>query len=301
MPKDLRLKIQRAVSGGPDMRKPQYPGGYEPPAAGLARARLVGYFELGTHEEEFENRKRDREKVDLVFELSGPNHAPRQLENGTLVPIRIAVQETLSLDERSNFFRLFGALNYAGKATHMAELLGDPFIVEVFHRPSVDGTKIYATLKGPAGYMVTGPDIHDARTGRDIHVEVAQPITDLRMFVWASADKEDWYSIHIPGEYEEKKDAEGKVISPARSKNVIQECIMSAKNWPDHPLAAVVQLGGDPDAPSPEELERQREEELKEWQDENWRRLKAAVDNAVGKRPKEPPKRRARVPKRPEN
>ncbi|CAJ2950661.1 Uncharacterised protein [Burkholderia pseudomallei] len=48
-------------------------------------ARFVGYFELGTHEEEFEGKKRDREKVDLVFELSGPNHEPIKAADGTLI------------------------------------------------------------------------------------------------------------------------------------------------------------------------------------------------------------------------
>jgi hypothetical protein len=47
------------------MRKPTHPSSYVPPATGIASARLVGYFELGAHEEEFEGKKRDREKVDL--------------------------------------------------------------------------------------------------------------------------------------------------------------------------------------------------------------------------------------------
>lgn len=274
-------------------------GGYTPPAAGLARARLVGYFELGTHKEEFEGKERDREKVDLVFELSGPNHEPRKLDDGTLVPIRITVQETLSFNEKANFFKLFGAMNYAGKATHMAELLGEPFVVEVFHRKSKDGKKVYANLKGPNGYNVKGTTVQDPISGKPVLIEVAPAITELRAFIWAIADKAMWDSIHIPGEYEERKDAEGKVISPARSKNVWQDRIKKAKNWDTHPLAAIVAAGGaEPDQPTPEELERQRDEELKEWQQGNVRRFKAAIDEALRQHSKEPPKTRTRTRKR---
>lgn len=252
---DLKAKIAEAAKTGPNMTEAQTGGDYTPPAAGLARARFVGYFEMGVHEEEFEGKKRDRAKVDLVFELSGPNHEPRKLDDGTLVPIRVTVQETLSFNEKANFFKLFAAMNYAGKATHMAELLGDAFVVEVFHRKSRDGKKVYANLKGDNGYNIKGTTVQDPLTGKPVILEVAPAVTELKAFIWAIADKEMWDSIHIAGEYPERKDGD-KVISPARSKNVIQEKIMRAKNWAAHPLAAVVAAGGAeaalPDAETPE-------------------------------------------------
>jgi hypothetical protein len=254
---DLKAKIAEAAKTGPNMNEAQAGGEYTPPAAGIARARLVGYFELGTHEEEFEGRKRDREKVDLIFELSGPNHEPRKLDDGTLVPIRVTVQETLSFNEKANFFKLFAAMNYAGKATHMAELLGEPFIVEVFHKKSKDGKKVYANLKGPNGYNVKGTTVQDPLSGKPIVIDVPAALTELKAFIWDIADKEMWDSIFIEGEWEEKKDAEGKVISPARSKNVIQEKIKQAKNWKAHPLASIVEAGGvTPNLPEAEQPER---------------------------------------------
>ena len=163
------MRIHNALKGAPDMRRAvSIDTGYTPPALGIARARLVGYFELGTHEEEYEGRTRDREKVDLVFELSGPNHEPRKLDDGTLVPHRITAQETLSLDAKSNFFKLFAAMNVSGRNTHMAHLLGEAFLVEVFHRKSADGKKVYATLKGPLGYNVRGTAIHDPISGKRV-------------------------------------------------------------------------------------------------------------------------------------
>jgi hypothetical protein len=241
MDKDFWVRMRRATQGGPDMRIPVLETGYTPPALGIARARFIGYLELGTHEEEYEGRTRDREKVDLVFELSGPNHEPRKLEDGTLIPHRITVQETLSLEPWSNFFRLFADMNRAhgNTRTHMAELLGRAFLVEVFHRKSKDGKKVYANLKGPNGYNVKGTTVQDPISGKTVVVAVLAPITEIKYFIWDAADLEMWDSIYIPGEWEARKNEKGEIISPARSKNVLQEKIRKAKNWASHPLAAV--------------------------------------------------------------
>lgn len=233
-----------AAKHGPDMRVAEVGGDVGPAAEGIARARLIGYFEMGVHEEEFEGKPRDREKVALEFELSGPNHEPRKLDDGTLIPTRITVFETLSRNEKAHFYKLFAAMNYAGKATHMAELLGEPFIVEVFHRKSKDGKRVFANLRGPNGYNVRGTTVQDPLTGKPMLVPVDPPITEIKAFIWNIADKAMWDSIHIPGVYEEKKDAQGNVTSPAKSKNRLQEKIMQAKNWAEHPLKAVVDAGG---------------------------------------------------------
>ncbi|KGS00933.1 hypothetical protein X946_3685 [Burkholderia sp. ABCPW 111] len=226
--------------------------GYIPPAEGLARARFVGYFELGTHEEEFEGKKIDREKVDLVFELSGPNHEPT-VQEGLVIPVRITARETLDMSYGASFYELFDAMDEAcgGGATHIAEMLGEPFIVEVFHRRSRDGKRVYANLRGPVGYNVKGTTVQDTLTGKPVVIEVAPAITDVKGFIWGIATAADWYGIHIPDEYPERRDADGVLIRSARSKNVIQEKIAAAKNWADHPLSKEVQLGPDPNEPIP--------------------------------------------------
>ena len=257
---NLADKIAQAAKTGPNMTQAQQGGGeeYTPPAEGLARARLVGYFELGKHEDEYQGQKKVRDKVDLVFELSGPNHPPRRLADGTLVPQRITVQETLSLSDKANFFKLFGQMNYAGKATHMAQLLGEPFLVEVFHRKSADGKKVYANLKGPNGYNVRGTSVQDPLSGKTVHIDVDPPLTEIKAFVWDLADKEMWDSIFIDGKYEARKDEKtGEIISPERSKNVIQERIMRALNWKESPVYAILAAGGaTPDIPDAETPER---------------------------------------------
>ncbi|AJX76269.1 hypothetical protein BG16_700 [Burkholderia pseudomallei MSHR2543] len=257
MSDDTAKRVKQAVEDGrlPNMRDPAIVG-YIPPAAGLARARFVGYFELGTHEEEFEGKKRDREKVDLVFELSGSNHEPT-VQGGQTIPVRITAQETLDMSYGSSFYQLFDAMDRAcgGGATHIAEMLGKPFIVEVFHRKSKDGKKTYANLRGPHGYNVKGATVQDPLTGKPGLVEVAPAITDVKAFIWSIAAPVDWYGIHIPGEYPETRDADGRLTVPARSKNVIQEKIAAAKNWATHPLS---ELGLGPGSQEPPPIHEQR-------------------------------------------
>ncbi|WGS40291.1 hypothetical protein LFL97_11070 [Burkholderia sp. JSH-S8] len=296
MGEDIPKRVRQAVQDGrlPNMREPRHLG-YVPPAGGLARARLVGYFELGTHEEEFEGKKRDREKVDLVFELSGPNHEPT-VRDGLAIPVRITVQETLSMEGRSYFTALFNAMNYAGRATHMAELLGAAFIVEVFHRKSRDGRRVYATLRGADGYRIAAPATPDEKSGVYAPVQVDPAITAFRVFAWDIADIDDWHSIYISGKYPELRDERtGELIRAARSKNVIQEKIMSAKNWKEHPLA-VVGPGGYPNPPTEDKM-RAEVEEMKQMELAHMRSLVswlAELNVKHGPAEKKPRKRRGK-------
>ena len=226
--------IAQAAKTGPNMTETKGGGDFTPPAAGLARARLVGYFETGKHKElNMQNKEVLRDKVDLVFELSGPNHPPRELPDGTKVPHRITVKETKSLNEKANFFKLFAAMNAAtgGTATHMVQMLGRAFLVEVFHKKSKDGKATFANLKGPNGYILRGTTVQDPITGAAVTVDVAPAITELKAFVWELASKPLWDSIYIPGEYEERKNDKGEVTQPAKSKNVLQERIKAAANF----------------------------------------------------------------------
>lgn len=296
MPKDLRLKIQRASGSGPDMRKPQYPGGYEPPAEGVAMARFIGYFEVGEHLWRDGPTSTLKDTVLLCFELSGPNHPPKNT-NGQSMPHVVSVSMPLELIPGRRFFDTFARMNFEGTVTHMSELLGGPFGVWIAHRSFSRTPGVYATVAADKDGCLIVPA--KARTDKGVVVEasVAPPHYALSMFVWDSADVDDWYAIYIPGEWPEERNSSGVLLRPARSKNVIQERIASAANWPEHPLAAVARLGADPNQPTPEELERQRDEEMKELGAENVRRLKAIIDNAVGRHSKAPSKRRARVPK----
>ncbi|RQU14216.1 hypothetical protein DF152_17285 [Burkholderia cenocepacia] len=254
----LAAKIAEAAKTGPNMTEAAAGSGdYTPPPEGTAQARFVGYYEMGKHPGEYEGKPRVYDEVKLVFELSGPNHQPRQLPDGTRVPHRITVNEKKSLGAKANFFKLFGMMNYAGKATHMAQLLGEAYLVEVVHSKSKDGKRTYANLRDANGYKVRGPSFQDPLTGKTVNVDVAPPLTEPRAFIWDVADLEMWNSIYVEGEYEAKKDDKGNITQPARSKNVLQNYIKEAINWPEHPLAAIIAAGSvEPELPGAEQPER---------------------------------------------
>ena len=216
-------------------------GDYVPPAEGLCRLRFVAYIELGKHHDEKFNKTRD--KVMLTFELSGPKHEAKKLEDGTLLPHRISITENLSLNEKANFYKLFRAMNYDGSATHIAQLLGNEFLGTVVHNKSKDGKRTYANLRGDSGYTIRKPYVEDPETGEVRKIPAAPQISETRCFLWDYADKAMWDSIFIDGEYEAEKNDAGEITRPARSKNVFQNQIKTAVNFPGSPIAEILENG----------------------------------------------------------
>jgi len=282
--KSMARWVRQVALKGPDMTKPQPDSGdYTPPAEGTAQARFVGYYEMGKHPGEYEGRPRVYDEVKLVFELSGPNHQPRQLPDGTRVPHRITVNEKKSLGAKANFFKLFGMMNYAGKATHMAQLLGEAYLVEITHSKSKDGKRTYANLRDANGYKVRGPGFDDPISGRVVAVDVAPLMTQPRLFLWDMADVEMWDSIYVEGEYEAKKDDKGNITQPARSKNVLQNYIKEAINWPEHPLSTFLATrhGPMPNGSIREARVSLTGDALKATQAENCRQLREVVASVL--------------------
>jgi len=280
----LRQWIRAAARSGPDMTKPQPDcDDYVPPVAGTAHAHLVGYYEMGKHPGEYQGQPRVYDEVWLVFELGGPNHPPRGFVDKMPVPHRVTVKEVLDLRASANFFKLFGMMNYAGKATHMAQLLGEAYLVEITHSKSRDGKRTYANLRDSNGYKVRGPSFQDPLTGKTVNVDVARPLTEPRVFIWDMVDVEMWDSIHVQGEYEAKKDDKGNVTQPARSKNVLQNYIKEAINWPEHPLSTFLAArhGPMPNGSIREARVSLTGDALKAMQAENCRQLREVVASVL--------------------
>lgn len=229
----LAEKIAKAKAVGPDMSKPAKGAGYKPPEAGRGvRLRLVGYFEVGTHVETTgEYAGKSNKKVQLVFELSGKKWEPKQV-NGELIPHRITLKLNYGLNEKSNYYKTFMLLRKAhgGTATTMAEFLGAAFLGDVEHKTSKSGN-VYAQL---VNIRAAERETDD---GEFVPVEVPAPLTELKLFLWDTADMEMWESIYIPGTYSDES-GEG-----TRTKNVLQELIKSATDWHTCPIAALVDKG----------------------------------------------------------
>lgn len=244
---DFKALGAAATATGADMTQAQQGGGdYEPPAAGPTRLRFVAYVEVGKHERIFQGTKKTENRVQLVFELSGPKHPPQEI-NGERVPHRITIEENLSLNDKANFFKLFQRMNYKGSATHMVQLLGESYLGTVVHDkwtakkgPNAGKERISATLRGDDGYTIRPPRFEDPETGELRVIQVDPPISQLRGFVWNLADKQQWDNLFIDGTYPERKDATGKVIAPAKSKSVFQNKIRQALNFEGSPIAQVL-------------------------------------------------------------
>lgn len=263
---------EQAVSNGVDMTKAAAGGGdYTPPAAGPVRLRLVGYVEVGKHKTTFKGQEKVVDKVELTFELSGPKHPAREVD-GVKYPQLIVVRENKSLNEKARFFKLFQLLNWQGKAKHIAQLLGEPFKGTIIHRTykKADGTEgtaaeLYDKTAGtyriePPRYEVVDPE--NGPTGEYATLKVDPAISKPKCFLWDYADMEQWASIFVEGEYEERKDKDGKVVAPAKSKNVLQNTIKTAVNFPGSPIAQLLAANGQPlDLPDSERPDMDEQEE----------------------------------------
>lgn len=240
-------------------------GDYVPPAEGACKLRLVGYIELGKQAGEYKGVANKRDKVRVEFEVSGPKHPPVEVD-GVLKPIIIAIEENLSLNEKAKFKKLFNRLNYGGKATHVAELVAttEAYKGRIVHRKykrrdNTEGVAVELYDKATEQYTIEPPrimqrDEEGMETGEFSVMTVEPARTKPRVFLWNYADLEQWASIFVEGEYPERKDKDGKVTAPAKSKNVLQNKIKLATNFAGSPIhAAILASGGDlsiPDAES---------------------------------------------------
>lgn len=238
----MKARLAKAKQVGPNMNESQGGGGsYTPPAEGVTRLRLVGYFEVGEHTEQsgaYIGKK--NKKVQLVWELSGKNHEPTEHE-GKKIPIRMTQELNYSLNEKATFYKLFVELNacHGNEATIFAELLGKEFLGTVVHNTKGEGAakRTYANLSKIRKAVRLDED------DNEVPIKVDEPLTEPKFFVWDIATMEDWDAIFIDGEYPERKDAAGNVTQKAKSKNVLQNKIRSANNFDSLPIAEFIRAG----------------------------------------------------------
>lgn len=246
---DFKALGAKAAAEGADQTKASVGGGdYEPPAAGPALVRFVGYAELGKQKTSFKGVPAIKERVELVFELVGKRHPPAEKEDGTKVPHRITITESYSLNEKANFFKLFQRMNYRQDAKHIVQLLGEGFKAEVFHDTwtGKDGKEHKtAVLRNASGYTIAPPrkEDEDSETGW-VDIAVPQALSDIRCFLWQQADLAQWGSLFIDGEWPERVDEKTGVITPGRSKNTFQNKIKGAVNFVGSPIHELLLANG---------------------------------------------------------
>lgn len=246
---DFKALAAKAVETGADQTKSVAGGGErELPQAGPALCRLIAYVETGKQTKTFKGAAKVIDEVKLIFELVGKRHPPIEMSDGTKMPHRVTVTESLSLNEKANYFKLFNRMNYKQTARHMAELLGEGFKCEVFHDKWVgkDGKeRVDISLRNEAGYSILPPrkEDEDSDTGW-VDIAVPPATTPIKAFIWSIADLDQWGSIFIEGEYPERKDDKGVVVAKAKTKNIFQSRIIGAKNFDGSPIQVLLAANG---------------------------------------------------------
>ncbi|WWY65355.1 hypothetical protein [Escherichia phage vB_EcoP_LHP] len=162
--------------------------------AGKQKARLVGYVEIGEHENRFDPSKGPALKFRLRFALFGKDC---QEEDGT--PITIDSKDNpVSKFERANAVKMFAAMCPKRDADHFIGLLGRVFWLEVVHnegKAGADGKKkVYANIKPDS----IRPGVKDLLDDDDNVIGVTDiacpdaPEDFYQIYEWAVPSKEDF-------------------------------------------------------------------------------------------------------------
>ena len=207
-------------------------------------ARFIEYIETGKHPQKpYQGKEKPpAEIVRLTFELVHPKKSVIEYEvdgvkkkRGQLITIRVKK----SLSDKASFKKIFNAMTYGRDSIkHFAQMLGEPFLVNVFHNKGKDQAGkevVYANLNNAEGvYSIGAPRHHDPLTEvtTDLAPHILQPFAPIRIFLWNTPTPATWASLFIDGTRTVKDgDKETEV-----SKNWLQESIMSALNYQGSPL-----------------------------------------------------------------
>ena len=215
------------------------------PVAGKTVARLAEYIDFGAQPRKpYKGKEKPpADTVRIAFELLHPEKNIFDIE-GRKMADRISITLTKSLSDKAGFKKLFNTM-VAGRDSikHMAQMIGDAFIVTVVHSGGEKGDDgkekpKYANLRSVDGtWLIEQPFVEDPIAGTKTPVPVLPLVGEARLFVWDLANKEMWDSLFIEGEREIDDGKGGKTV---RSKNWLQEKILGATNFEGSPISQVL-------------------------------------------------------------
>jgi hypothetical protein len=233
----------------------------ELPRAGVALLRLKDYIETGRHESNNPAYKPSLKSM-LTFELCHPDHMVEF--DGVKEPALITLRLNKGTTAKSGYRKLFSVMNLAsgGEYQHFIQMIGKPFLGEVFHNAVGEGDnkKTYANLDREGAWSLKAPMQVDALTNVSTPIPVPEMSGEPRVFLWDNASLDDsdvedmWATIYIEGEREHVDKATGE--KSMVSKNWIQEIIMKNIEWEGSREQALTQehISLDGDEAEPEEL-----------------------------------------------
>lgn len=182
---------------------------YEIPPEGPCGLRFIGYIEMGKSVDNSFGDEKIVDRVKLIFEVSGKNYPVREV-NGVKFPFRVTVTENKSMFEKSNLFKIFNKMrNGNANIKHIAQMLGQAFSGRLYHYKTKKNGNTICILRSVSvdkdGKLTTGeynispPYFENPQTGETIKVDIPEPISTQRCFLWNVADKKMWDSIFIEG------------------------------------------------------------------------------------------------------
>jgi len=219
---------------------------YEVPPAGFTTARFIGYVEVGKQPQRaYEGvEKPDAATVRLTFELNGPKHVTEYEHDGEKKTRTNIIRQTLTISthEKANFAKLLKKMS-GGRddVKHMAQMLGEGFLIQITHSKSKDGKTTYANMKQDGAWNIGAPSVTDPVTNEVRVLTVPEATQPIQLLLWDNPSEEQWNSIFIDGEYEKEIDGKKVVVS----KNFIQEQAQTASNFEGSALETLLSGIGD--------------------------------------------------------
>lgn len=185
---------------------------------GYAMARMCTYIELGQQPQEFQGKaKAPADEFKVGFKLYGGED---DCYEGRFIS---TFDLALSNNVKSGAKKLFDKLNWKGDLRHVAQALGRPFLVPIT-------VVTNATTKKQSNRIDLGgilPPI-DPVSKKNYPIPDLDP-ADLKYFFFNKPTKETWDSLFVDGTWDDGK-----------SKNKVQEKIMSALNFPGSDLEQLI-------------------------------------------------------------
>ena len=214
---------------------------YEVAPAGYTTARFIGYVEVGKQKQRaYEGvEKPDAAEVRLSFELNGPKHKTTYEHEGETKTRTNVIRQsiTISMHERANFAKLLKKMIGGREGIkHMAQMLGEGFLIMISHSKSKDGKKTYANMKQDGVWAIGAPITTDPITNEINTLNVPEATQDIQLLLWDTPSKEQWDSVFIDGEYNKTVDG----VTTTVSKNFIQGIAMQASNFTGSALESLV-------------------------------------------------------------
>lgn len=204
---------------------------------GKALGRLIQYIEVGPQLSKAYPDKPPVNKFFLKFAVWGKGKDKtstyHEVEGGKMVPGIIKtkmINVTKDLNAKSGAYKLFRRMNPDKTAKHFAQLLNATFIIPIVHNESGEGEqkKVYANIDMENISLAVNPV-----TDEPFDVPEVEDESLFKLFLWTRPTKEDWDALYIDG-----KDDNGK------SKNWIQDTLLSSPQFPGSPLDVLLHGGG---------------------------------------------------------